>query len=210
MLKKRSRLLSSALALLVIATTIGGFLLVTHNTGAFASNAPQKKILSADGIRAHAKPLGQVNPNRQITSCPFGGGIRCFTPKQLQQAYNILPLQNKGITGKGTSIVIIDDCQAPTLQHDLLLYDKVFGIKDTTLNILTPLGTPKCATTDATETTLDVELAHAVAPGATINLVLTPSLSNQDIAAAFQFVAANNKLGDILSVSLGEDEKVDQ
>jgi len=44
---------------------------------------------------------------------------RCYSPQQLRNAYGIQPLIDKGITGKGHSIVIIDGSSSPTLSADL-------------------------------------------------------------------------------------------
>src|SRR5205085_3878814 len=56
------------------------------------------------------------------------------------------------------------------------------------------------------ETTLDVEWAHAIAPGATIDLVVAKSDSDADVLSAATYVADHN-LGDVLSQSYGEAEQ---
>ena len=50
----------------------------------------------------------------------------CYGPQQIQNAYNITPLLNQGITGAGHTIVIVDAFQSPNhhagpgaLQHRL-------------------------------------------------------------------------------------------
>ena len=55
------------------------------------------------------------------------------------------------------------------------------------------------------ETTLDVLWAHAIAPGAKIELVSAVSNEDSDILAATQY-AVDNDLGDVLSQSFGENE----
>src|SRR4029077_16670085 len=56
------------------------------------------------------------------------------------------------------------------------------------------------------ETTLDVEWAHAIAPGATIDLVVAKSNDDADILSATQYVASHD-LGDVVSQSYGEAEQ---
>jgi subtilase family serine protease len=153
--------------------------------------------------------LGKYSPTVRF-SCQSPLSVkRCFGPQDFYKAYEINPLLEKGITGKGRTITIIDANQDPTIGHDLHLFDTFFGLPDPTLNIFTPEGTPLPATADnAAETTLDVELAHAIAPDATIDLILAHSLSNPDVLGATSFVV-NNNLGDVLSQSFGENETAD-
>jgi subtilase family serine protease len=57
----------------------------------------------------------------------------------------------------------------------------------------------------ASEITLDVEWAHAIAPGANITLVLAKSNSDVDILSATKY-AVDHNLGDVISQSFGENE----
>jgi subtilase family serine protease len=57
----------------------------------------------------------------------------------------------------------------------------------------------------AGEITLDVEYAHAIAPHATIDLVLAKSNMDADILSALKF-AVDNNLGEVISQSYGEGE----
>jgi subtilase family serine protease len=145
----------------------------------------------------------------------------CYTPQQIQNAYHVTPLHTAGITGAGHTMVIVDAFQSPTIRHDLQMFDRVFGLKDPTLNILAPDGLAPFNQKDpvqvswAAEITLDVEWAHAVAPGAAIDLVLSnPAkdpgantlsgfLLNLSRATAF---AVKNNLGDVISQSFGGNE----
>ncbi len=71
---------------------------------------------------------------------------------------------------------------SPTIGHDLQVFDQAFGLPDPpSLTIIQPAGpVPAFDPTNsdmvgwAVETTLDVEWAHAIAPGAAILLVETP------------------------------------
>jgi subtilase family serine protease len=78
------------------------------------------------------------------------------------------------------------------------------------VNVVYPDGPP--AATDPgnafgwqIETDLDVEWAHAIAPGATINLVVAKSNQDADIFSAQKYVA-DHALGDSVSQSFGENE----
>src|SRR5713226_8148221 len=115
----------------------------------------------------------------------------CYGPDQIRAAYDIQPLLNSGVDGTGRTIVIIDAFQSPTIQQDL------------TLNIFHPLGLTDYHVDDPNqrswsgEISLDVEWAHVVAPGATIDLVLAPSNQDADILAVTKW-AVDNNLGDVI------------
>jgi subtilase family serine protease len=142
---------------------------------------------------------------------------RCYRPQQIRQAYGVQPLINNGITGKGRIITIIDAFQDPTVRQDLHLFDQVFGLNDPTLNIIAPFGVNAFNAKDpaqvgfAGEIALDVEWAHAIAPGATIDLVLAHVQSETargEIDALLQATgyAVNNNLGSVISQSFGVGE----
>ena len=126
-------------------------------------------------------------------------------------------LQHPGyLTGAGETITIIDAFGDPYIASDLALFDSTFGLPAANLNIIcvasaTTTGT--CPTYTATadqvdwagEIALDTQWAHAIAPGATIDLVIAKSDEDPDILAAQQYVVSHN-LGDVLSQSFGEWE----
>lgn len=104
-----------------------------------------------------------------------------YTPAQIRRNYDLGPVYSAGLTGKGETIGLVDVFGSPTIRHDLAVFDKRFGIPPPpSFKIVQPAGrvppfNPRG--TDvlgwATETTLDVEWAHAVAPGANIVLAVT-------------------------------------
>ncbi|HMH90679.1 MAG TPA: hypothetical protein VK586_06290 [Streptosporangiaceae bacterium] len=46
-------------------------------------------------------------------------GIACYSPRQLQRAYNLGPLYARGYDGRGRTIVIVDPFGSPTIRRDL-------------------------------------------------------------------------------------------
>jgi subtilase family serine protease len=57
------------------------------------------------------------------------------------------------------------------------------------------------------EISLDVQWAHTIAPGATIDLVVAKSDQDADILAAQQYAIGHN-LGNVLSQSFGEARRI--
>ena len=141
-------------------------------------------------------------------TCIAKAGLSCYTPAQIRAAYDI----PASWTGAGEKIAIIDAYGSPTVQSDLDTFDKAFGLKDTTVNVVCPMGCPDTMTAHtgqpggwAGETSLDVQWAHAIAPDAQINLVVAPNNYGNALNNAVQY-AVDHKLGDVLSMSYGSDE----
>lgn len=146
-------------------------------------------------------------------------GINCYSPIQFRKAYNVLKMAKKGITGKGTTIAVVDSFGSPTVAHDLHVFDQTYGLPDPpSIKTITPAGAlpPFDPTNDdqngwAFETTLDVEYAHAMAPDANILVVATPVSETEGVTGFPEIVAAENyvidhSLADVISQSFGATE----
>ncbi|MEU9477349.1 S53 family peptidase [Streptomyces sp. NPDC048191] len=152
-----------------------------------------------------------------IAQCQAKWHINCYSPLQYRTAYNLNPLYKKGVTGKGRTIVIVDSFGSPTVQHDLDVYSKQFGLRSTKVNVVkwghVPKFDPKNSdmTGWAGETTLDVEMAHAVAPDAKIVLVETAVAETEGTTGLPEMMSAEKYLidhgvGDVISQSFGATE----
>ncbi len=142
------------------------------------------------------------------SQCLARVGLACYTPALIRKAYDI----PAGWTGKGEKIAIIDAYGSPSAQSDLDVFSQTFGLPQTHLNIYHPGGAPQTATAHkgqplgwAGETSLDVQWAHAIAPDATINLVVAPNNYGNSLNVAVRY-AVDHDLGDVLSMSYGSDE----
>lgn len=170
-------------------------------------------MVPAVGSHARYEYYGSADPSSQpVFRCQLPAfPIHCYGPDQIRAAYDIQPVLNQGITGAGRTIVIVDAFQSPTIRQDLALFDLVWGIRNPTLNIISPDGLTPFDPNDgnqvgwSAEISLDVEWAHAIAPGATIDLVLAKSNQDADILSATKYAVAHN-LGDVISQSFGEAE----
>lgn len=101
------------------------------------------------------------------------GGI---SAKDLQTVYNATSLYSQGFQGEGQSIGILDFYGSPTIEQDLNLFDKMFGFPDPNFNIV-PIAAynPNLGVSSdwSSEVAIDVELAHAMAPNAAVDLYVT-------------------------------------
>jgi subtilase family serine protease len=151
-------------------------------------------------------PIGTYSGNKlnlQSATSPGCG----YTPSLIQTAYNLTGLYNEGYDGTGQTIAIVDWCGSFSIQSDANKFSTKFGLpKLTSSNFAITYTAPsECIAYDQVEINLDVEWAHAVAPGANINLVVPPSASFQDVDEA-EFDVANYGLGNVLSGSYGSPE----
>jgi subtilase family serine protease len=151
-------------------------------------------------------PIGTYSGNKlnlQSATSPGCG----YTPLSIQTAYNLTGLYNEGYDGTGQTIAIVDWCGSATIQSDANAFSTKFGLPPLTSSnfAITYTATSECIASDQVEINLDVEWAHAIAPGANINLVVPPSASFQDVDEA-EFDVANYGLGNVLSGSFGSPE----
>jgi subtilase family serine protease len=202
---------ATALAVGVIAAAAPSGSAVTKSA---AAGAPT--IATQPGV---IHPMGVMSTPSQ-TYCVEFGSYDCLTPAQVETAYNLAPLYSRGITGKGETIVIVDSFGSPTISHDLAVFDKQFSLPaPPSFKIIAPAGKlPKWNADDSDmtgwggETTLDVEYAHTIAPGANILLVETPVSETEGVTGFPQIVEAENyvlkhHLGDVISQSFSATEQ---
>jgi subtilase family serine protease len=161
-------------------------------------------------VAPHYRVAGKAEPGVPPTfSCQLTHPAGCYGPAQIRAAYGV---DKVNADGAGKTIVIVDAFQSPTIQHDLDLFDQLFELPGATVNIVAPDGLTPFDQSNSNQTgwageiTLDVEWAHAIAPAATIKLVLAKSNDDADILSATQF-AVDHNLGDVISQSFGEAEQ---
>jgi subtilase family serine protease len=148
--------------------------------------------------------------SRGEPSCPSsdGSSITCYSPAFIQQAYDY-PTNRNAPTGAGQTILVVEPYGSPTISADLQAFDSAFGIAPATLTIVGPNGTGDPTDPDVigwgVETSLDVEWAHAIAPGAKIVLAVAPTDDPGDIVATETSVLPQYP-GAIVSQSFGVDE----
>jgi subtilase family serine protease len=146
---------------------------------------PSTEYFSGNG--ATATYQGNVY-GAPITNTAAGTVGPCgYQPSDIQTAYNLNELYQQGLNGKGTTIAIVDAYGSTTIATDLQAFSAAMGLPPANLTII---GTPTESnfSTDANanwaaETTLDVEWVHAIAPGAKIVLVVTPTNNDSDLFA---------------------------
>jgi subtilase family serine protease len=142
----------------------------------------------------------QTPPSQQDCASAVPIARRCFSPLSMQNSYNLSPLYNAGHSGQGKTIAIIDSFGNPNMASDLENFNNqmnlphmcgepgvtctsgmptfthVFWNGKTQVKAPPPGSNGTGSQTRniwALETSLDVEWAHSIAPGANILLMTT-------------------------------------
>ena len=142
------------------------------------------------------------------TASPSG-----FTPTQLRHAYGFDQIFFDGGTivgdGTGQTIAIVNAYHTPNAASDLAAFNAAFGLPapPSFIQVDQNGGTdyPTSSASWALETALDVQWAHAFAPGASILLVEADSGNFNDLTAAVDF-ARNYSGVSVVSMSWGAGE----
>jgi subtilase family serine protease len=131
-------------------------------------------------------------------SGPAGApGTGSYTPAQIRQAYGFdhIRFDNGAVQGNGAgqTIAIVDAYDDPHISGDLHTFDSQFGLSDPKLTVVQQTANGRPLGVDSTgawelEESLDVEWAHAMAPGANILLVEAPS--PDQVFSAVQYAAS--------------------
>jgi subtilase family serine protease len=139
------------------------------------------------------------------STTPIAGGL---TPSQVRHAYGFDRVNFGTVAGDGSgqTIAIVVAGSLPSIRSDLQTFDHQFGLADPpSLTIAAPYGTSTTTPTWALETALDVEWAHAAAPGANLLLVQANTGGLADLIAAADF--ARQQAGvSVVSMSWGSAE----
>ena len=146
------------------------------------------------------------------TGCLFPPAQDCYSPEALRTAYGIAPLLARGIDGRGRTVVLIEwlasaagGPASSNIFQDMAGFDSYFHLPPVKLSVVH--GTEPKASVDLaiSEEVIDVELVHAVAPGAAIRVVLTGprTYSSGAVVSDLRDVLAASRGADVVSMSGG-------
>src|SRR4051794_5073428 len=186
--------MNRSLALLAAGVAVAAFPAGTPGAVLAAGAAPAALLRPA--VSDYQQVSFSETPPTQAQCASVGR--RCFTPQSTASAYNLASLWDRGVDGRGMTIAVVDSYGSDTIAHDLHVYDQAFGLPAMcgedgvtcapgmpTFSQFHLQGSPATKAPPskssspgqedksawALEVALDVETAHAVAPGANILLV---------------------------------------
>jgi subtilase family serine protease len=135
-----------------------------------------------------------------------------YTPEQLQKAYGLSDAYKEGLNGAGQTVVLLEAYGYPTIRQDANAFSKLTGLpllNSTNFEIVYPEGKPVDPNAGILtgwdgEIALDVQWAHAMAPGAKIVVVAAAGQDGEDFQDAINYITDHN-LGNSVSDSWEED-----
>ncbi len=198
---RRMSILATGTALTVMAALSASATALAGTSSAAGANPPFK-----------VKVIGRL-PNGQpklSSTKPTG-----LPPSAVASVYNLSGLSSSGTAGAGQIIAIVDAYHDPNALSDLNTFNAQYGYPAlSSCTSLTqsgpcfeqadPPGTPRTNSGWVLEESLDIEWAHAEAPGAKIVLVEAASNSNSNLFGAVTY--ANNLGATEVSMSWGGGE----
>ena len=191
------------LRMLALTMSIAGLL-------ATACGPVQQAAAGAATVSGTARP-SSASPSPSSTGV-CGSGETCYTPQQLQVAYGVKPLLDRGIDGRGETVVLPELAESQLkpplvtdLRQDMAAFDGLFHLRAARMRVVSTLagsGSPWLA---FGEEVLDAEVVHALAPDANLVILLLPSTSLDNtpnaVAAALAELRLGPALGGVMSIS---------
>jgi subtilase family serine protease len=152
------------------------------------------------------QPQYHLAPNPTTKACinPYLGSsctAALTGPADLSAIYDAAPLAKANVQGLGQSIALIEESNINPL--DVSDFRSLTGLPAANLNVIVNGVDPGLIVGDETEAIADVEYAGALAPDATLNVIVTGSTEfNQgvDLSTAY---AVDNDISPITSLSYG-------
>jgi subtilase family serine protease len=136
----------------------------------------------------------------------------CYTPRQLEVAYSVQPLLQRGINGSGETVVLpelaetqLNPPQVTDLRQDFAAYDRLFHLPAPRLKVVSTFPGATHPWLAFGEEVLDAEVVHAIAPRAALTIVLVKETSldgaDQAVAASVAALRLGASEGGIISLS---------
>ncbi len=143
----------------------------------------------------------------------------CYTPRVFDTAYGIQPLLDRGIDGRGETVVLPEEAQTGPAQppgvtdirQDVADFNSRFGLPPARMQVITTLAGPGASPWLSNgEEASDTEMVHAIAPDATIvELLIDPADIDTPAKYAALFptlVRIAVRRGDVISGGGGDGE----
>ena len=136
----------------------------------------------------------------------------CYTPQQLEVAYGVRPLLQRGIDGRGETVVLpelaesqLSPPQVTNLRQDFAAFDHLFHLPAPHMRFVSTFAGPKDPWLAYGEEVLDAELVHSIAPRAALTILLVKGTSldsaDQAVSASVAALRRGASEGGIISLS---------
>ena len=175
------------------------------------------------GSPATTAPTGSA-PTGVVSGC-LPPQASCYAPHLFRVAYGVQPLLDSGIDGRGETVTVVSPAPstsapaapppghppaATDVRQDLKAFDSTFKLPAARIQVVTTLAGAASPWQATGEEVQDFEIVHAVAPAATLRVVLLPhnvlqnaATATADMIAALRLAVSHTDVASI-SFSLGE------
>lgn len=175
---------STSVSLLVAALFTGSSWIGVFAQGQSGTTPAADRAPGPDTDAIEARPpvwvRGPVVATPFLATSPGG-----YNPTQIRHAYGFDQISGNGA---GQTIAIVDAYGNPNVVNDLTVFSSTYGLPAASISVYYPKGKPSVTNSGwALETNLDVQWAHAIAPGAKIAVVVAKSASLSDLLGAVDY-----------------------
>jgi hypothetical protein len=152
----------------------------------------------------------------QSAGCPLEDTVPVLGAPQLERAYGEGAMLARGINGSGASVAVVMPYLNPDLRHDLTVYSRRYHLPVPQLTMVDWHHAPAADPSNSfqaggiLEGDADMEMIHAMAPGARLIYVQTPdspaawangAWAGLNLTSALQWLAASPLHPDVISYS---------
>jgi subtilase family serine protease len=187
-------------------------------------------VTGCTGSSSSARPAAPTHGT--TTAAGALSGCNCYSPRQAQVAYGVLPLLGKGIDGSGETVTVLVAAPPPgaqpppstpvdyhgstppvfanDLRQDVAAFDREFSLPAARIQVVTSLAGAASPDQATEQEVTDVEIVHAFAPAAAIRVVLlaasglgTPANATASMLAGLRMAVSGTDVT-LIDQSLGE------
>jgi subtilase family serine protease len=138
-----------------------------------------------------------------------------YSPAQLQAHYGLKPLLDLGYDGRGQTIALLEAYGYAEAEADANVVAELFGLpalNSKNFSVVYPEGKPLNPNAAdlagwTPEIALDIQSAHAIAPGAKLVVVASAGQDDEDQIASLEYII-RHKLANIVSASWENDAEI--
>jgi subtilase family serine protease len=186
-----------------VVLTVGVAVILVAGLNASAGDRPTSLI---------AEPWSVTVAQDCLTASPVAS---CYSPSGFREAYDLPSLLEHSIDGQGRSVALLESPDVSTdygvsdIYQDVSAYDRYFGLPSPHVHVVGRFaGTPTLSLASLEEVE-DVEIVHAVAPGASVIVVLFGTTASAGVAGSARWLAAfkyATTRADVVSLSMSQGE----
>jgi subtilase family serine protease len=133
------------------------------------------------------------------------GATHDVFPADIATIYDLNPLYSAGTSGSGAAIAIAGRSNISV--NDVATFRSIAGLAVNTPSVIVDGADPGLVSGDESESTLDVEWSGAVAPAASVSLVVAASTATTDGVDLASAYIVNHATAPVVSVSYGSCEQ---